>query len=390
MTGGKKIVRVIARLNIGGPAIHTVLLSGELNKRGWKDILVCGRVGGSEGDMTYLAGEMGVAPIVIPELSREIAPLSDLKAFMELFRIMRREKPDIVHTHTAKAGTLGRLAALCAGVPIRIHTFHGHIFDGYFSPAKERAFLLAERFLARFTDRIITVSELVRDEIVNKLKVVKAAKCVAIPLGFELKRFLACESLSGAFRKELGVGADTLLVGIVGRLVPIKNHAMFLDVAGKVLARGRGLKVKFVIVGDGECGDSLKAQAKLMGLDGHTVFTGWRRDLAAVYADLDIVALTSLNEGTPVSVIEAMASGRSVVATDVGGVADLITDGENGYLAKSNDPEGFSNIVIGLLADRDMRIRLGARGRERVRVKYSKERLLNDMESLYNDCLKTA
>ena len=390
MTGTKKIIRVIARLNIGGPAIHAVLLSSEFNKRGYDDILVCGKVSDFEGDMMYFARDNGVAPIIIPELSREIAPLKDLKAFLALFSIMRRERPDIVHTHTAKAGTLGRLAALCAGVPIRVHTFHGHIFDGYFNPFKARAFLYVERFLASFTDRIITVSERVRCEIVNKLKVVKGSKCVVIPLGFELEKFLGCEGSRGALRKELGVGSDTLLVGIVGRLVPVKNHTMFLNVAKKVLMRGPNVKVRFVIIGDGECAGELKALTRLLGLDEHVMFTGWKQDLAAVYADLDIVALTSLNEGTPVSIIEAMASGKSVIATDVGGVADLITDGKNGFLVKSDDAESFSNKLADLLADKDKRSRFGSSGREEVRVKYSKERLLNDLESLYEDCLRKA
>lgn len=390
MTGKKIILRVITRLNIGGPAIHTILLSSELSKRGYRDILVCGTVDESEGDMMYLARDKDVAPIVISELCREISPLKDLKAFMALFSIMRRERPDIVHTHTAKAGTLGRLAALCAGVPIRVHTFHGHIFDGYFSPIKAKAYLFIERFLACFTDRVITVSELVRNEIVSKLKIVKGSKCVVIPLGFELEKFLGCEDFGGALRKELGVGSDTLLVGIVGRLVPVKNHTMFLDVAKKVVMRGLNVKVKFVIIGDGECAGELKTLTRLLGLDEHAIFTGWKQDLAAVYADLDIVALTSLNEGTPVSVIEAMASGKSVIATDVGGVADLITDGENGFLVKSDDAESFSNKLVDLLADKDKRSRFGSSGREHVRVKYSKERLLNDMESLYDDCLRKA
>lgn len=384
----KKIVRIIARLNIGGPSIHTVLLSSELTKRGHRDLLVCGKVSDSEGDMIYLAKDKNITPLIISDMARDISPLKDLKAFFALLGILRRERPDIVHTHTAKAGTLGRLAAICAGVPIRVHTFHGHVFDGYFNPVKARIFLTIERTLALFTDRVITVSECVRKEIVDKLKIVRSDKCVVVPLGFELDRFLTCEKLRGGFRQELGIGPDVLLIGIVGRLVPIKNHVMFLDAASKIVSKDIPEKVKFVIIGDGECAGHLKDYARRLRLQDDILFTGWRHDLAPVYADLDIVALTSLNEGTPVSIIEAMASGRSVVATDVGGVRDLVASGENGYLVRSNDVDGFAGKLIDLIRNADTRARFGARGRLSVKDRYSKERLVNDIESLYEECLR--
>lgn len=383
----KKIVRIIARLNIGGPAIHTVLLSSELNKKGCRDVLVCGRVSESEGDMSYLAKEKGIEPIVIASLRREISPVRDLKALISLYSIISREKPDIVHTHTAKAGTLGRLAAIFAGVPVKIHTFHGHVFDGYFSPVKERIFLAIEKILAVFTDNVITVSDMVRDEIVNKLKVCDASKCVVVPLGFELERFLECEKRSGELRKELGIGNDLLLVGIVGRLVPIKNHKMFLDAAIQILDKNKNIKVKFVIIGDGECASALKDHAAMSGIRQDVMFTGWKKDLEAVYADLDVVALTSLNEGTPVSLIEAMACSKPVVATNVGGVKDVVIDGESGFLCASNDAEGFAEKVSELLHDRAKREKFGAFGRASVMNKYAKERLVGDIESLYEECL---
>jgi len=294
-----------------------------------------------------------------------------------------------VHTHTAKAGTLGRLAAICAGVPIKVHTFHGHVFDGYFSPMKAKVFLLIEKILACFTDRVIVVSELVKREIVNKLKVTNTSKCMIVPLGFELNKFLTCEKNSGYFRKELNLAPDALLVGIVGRLVPIKNHRMFLSAAKNIIDKDVNRNIKFVIIGDGECALELKEYAKQCGLEKHVIFTGWKKDLASVYADLDVIALTSLNEGTPVSIIEAMASGKPVIATDVGGVRDLISEGENGFLAASNDIEGFSNKLAALLSDSEKRIKFGMRGRELVRTKYSKERLIKDIEALYEECLRS-
>lgn len=383
-----KIVRIIARLNIGGPAIHTVLLSSGLNKAGYKDILVCGSVGKSEGDMSYLAREKGIDLVVIPEMGREINLLNDIPALFKLYSLIKKEKPDIVHTHTAKAGTLGRIAAAMAGVPVRVHTFHGHIFDGYFSPVKAKLFLAIERFLAGFTDKLITVSESVKHDVVHRLKVAGPDKVVVIPLGLELDKFLNSGSLKGSFRKRLGVDSRTLLVGIVGRLVPIKNHRMFLDAADAVLKKRPLINIKFTIIGDGELRQDLEEYASVKGLKGHVVFTGWVEDLAPVYSDLDIVTLTSFNEGTPVSLIEAMASGRSVISTDVGGVVDFVRDGYNGLIVKNGDAEALAAKILELAGDGSRRKALGLQGRESVAGAFSKDRLVRDIEDLYAECRK--
>ncbi|MFA6609261.1 MAG: glycosyltransferase family 4 protein [Candidatus Omnitrophota bacterium] len=385
--GAVKITRIITRLNVGGPAIHTVLLTSELNRLGYSDTLVCGNVSESEGDMMYLAKEKDVIPLVVAEMGREISPVNDIKAFWKLYRIIRKARPDIVHTHTAKAGTLGRLAAICAGVPVKVHTFHGHVFDGYFNPLKAKIFLWIERFLALFTDRVITVSDKVKDEIVNKLRVTDGSKCVVVPLGFELEKFLKNGADNDRFRKKLRIDKDILLIGIVGRLVPIKNHEMFLEAARIVLDSGFKGRAKFAIIGDGELRSHLGGVAQKLGLEKDVIFTGWEQDLDMVYAGLDIVALTSLNEGTPVSIIEALASARPVVASDVGGVGDVINDGECGFLVKSGDVKGFSEKLLRLLDDSTLREKFGARGRELVKEKYSKNRLVRDIEQLYKECL---
>lgn len=385
--GQKKIVRIISRLNVGGPAIHTVLLTEALNRSGYTDILVCGSVSTSEGDMGYFAREKNVAPYVVPELKRDISFRDDLKALNALRKLIRQERPDIVHTHAAKAGALGRLAAILCGVPVKIHTFHGHVFDGYFSPLKARVFLLIERFLALFTTRVITVSEAVRGEIVDKLKVAGRDKCVVVPLGLELERFERCAARKGEFRRDLGVSDGTLLVGIVGRLVPIKNHRMFLDAALTVLEQVPAGSMKFVVIGDGELRQHLEGYARSLRIQGSVIFTGWRSDLVPVYADLDIVALTSLNEGTPVSIIEAMAAARPVVSTKVGGVGDVIAEGESGYLVPSGDVQIFAEKILALAGNRTLRERLGLRGRAAAVKKYSKDRLVRDIEALYKECL---
>jgi len=379
-----KILRVITRLNIGGPAIHAVLLSSELNKNGsYRDILVCGKVSESEGDMMYLAQSKGLKPIVIPELSREISLKKDIKAFFSLLRILREERPDIIHTHTAKAGTLGRLAAVFSRVPVKVHTFHGHIFDGYFSPVRAKFFLWIERFLALFTDRVITVSKRVEEEVIGELKVADKKKSVVVSLGLEFEKFVDCWKQKGEFRKSLGLDKDTALVGIVGRLVPIKNHKMFLDIAKMVKDKMPERKIRFIIVGDGESRSYLERYTVSLGLKEHVIFTGWVKELAPVYADLDIIALTSLNEGTPVSLIEAMAAGKPVISTDVGGVKDVLEDGLAGIVVKSMDIEAFSTRLMALLKDDEMRHKIGAAGKEAVIKKYSKERLVRDIKSLY-------
>jgi glycosyltransferase involved in cell wall biosynthesis len=378
-----KIVRIISRLNIGGPAIHTILLSSSLNKDGYTDILVCGQPSQFEGDMHELAKSNNIKPVMVPTLQRDISICRDIKAFFKLYSIIRKERPDIVHTHTAKAGTLGRLAAVLAGVPVRVHTFHGHVFDGYFNPSRAKVFLLIERFLALFTDRVVTVSSSVRNEIVNKLKIADESKSIVIPLGLDLDKYLRCTAGFGSLRKRFGLGSDAILVGIVGRLVPVKNHKMFLDAALKVIETMPNRDIKFFIVGDGELNEGLKQYASALGLGGKVIFTGWVDDLAGVYSDLDIVALTSLNEGTPVSLIEAMASGKAVIATDVGGVRDIINDGACGVLARSTDVDDFCSKLKGLIRDKEARIRLGANARKTVASRYARERLVKDVKSLY-------
>jgi glycosyltransferase involved in cell wall biosynthesis len=333
--------------------------------------------------MSYLAGDKNVRPIVVPELGREISFAKDITALFKLYAIMKREMPDIVHTHTAKAGTLGRIAAALSGVPIKVHTFHGHIFDGYFSPFKARIFLMIERFMALFTDKVIIVTESVKDEMVRRLKIAGEERCAVIPLGLELDKFLNCGAKRGIFKKRLKLDDETLLVGIIGRLVPIKNHRMFLGAAREAKRRLAGKKVKFIVAGDGELKAGLTALASEMNMADDVIFTGWVRDLTEVYADLDIVALTSLNEGTPVSLIEAMAAARPVIATDVGGVRDLVKDGETGILAKSGDIDDFSGKLVILLKDGVKRKALGERASADVIKRYSKERLISDLKSLY-------
>ncbi len=381
-----KVIRIISRLNIGGPAIHTILLTEGLNKDLFETRLVIGRPDRLEGNMLDLAKRKKIEVDFIPQLRREIC-FGDVTVFFSILKLLWRTKPDIVHTHTAKAGTLGRLAALVAGVPVKIHTFHGHVFDGYFNPAKARLFIFIEKLLAAFTDKVIVVSESVRDQVSEKLKIFPKNKFIVIKLGLDLKDFLNNDSLKGTIRKEFNINPGVLLVGIVGRLVPIKNHKMFLKAIRKVVDSMPDRDLKFLIIGDGELRQQLEEEVKRLGLTKYVIFTGWILDIAKVYADLDIVALTSMNEGTPVSLIEAMASAKPVIATSVGGVVDIVSDGKNGLLTKPDDAGCFADAMICLLKDEKKRGELGSSGREFARNTFHKDRLIKEIEDLYHDCL---
>jgi glycosyltransferase involved in cell wall biosynthesis len=376
-----KVVRIIARLNVGGPAIHTILLTAGLDRMRFESLLVTGIVGPHEGDMRDLATVKGVSPLVIPELGRELHPVRDLVTLFKLYRLLRRERPHVVHTHTAKAGAVGRLAARLAGVPVVLHTFHGHVFRGYFGPRKTQFFINLEKFLARFSDCVVTVSEGLRHDLAA-YGIAPLTKIAVVPLGFDLEPFLAVTREAGArWRREIGVPDGAPLVGIVARLTGVKNHRLFLDVARRVAEAMP--EARFAVVGDGELRAGLEAYAASQGLAGRVHFTGWVRDMPPVYAALDVVAITSLNEGTPVTLIEGMAAGRAVVSTAVGGVADIVADGESGLLAPSGDADGLARAIVALLRDPARRQAMGQAGRESVRQRFSAARLVGDVERLY-------
>lgn len=388
-----KILRIIARLNIGGPAIHTILLTQGLDKSRFDSLLICGNIDKDEGDMVYYSLERNVKPIFVPELKRELNFRDDIIAFKKIYHIIKIQQPDIIHTHTAKAGALGRLAAMAYNLlhhnkQIKIvHTFHGHIFEGYFSKAKTKLFIIIERFLANFTCKIITVSESVKKELIS-LGICRNNKVKVIPLGLELDRFLSL----------LPRDDNILNIGIIGRLVPIKNHRLFLEAAAKVIANNPKIQLRFKIIGDGELRKDLEEYSTLLGIPGKVDFLGWQKDLINVYSNLDIVVLTSINEGTPVSLIEAMASGRAVVATDVGGVRDLLgaeidtvirLDAnfkilERGVIVKPGDSLSFAAALNFILQNSILRENIEERARNFVRDRFTRERLIKDIENLYN------
>lgn len=320
----------------------------------------------------------------MPDLGREIRPLQDVQTLRRLASRMRQLRPHIVHTHTAKAGALGRAAALLAGVPAIVHTYHGHVLRGYFSPAKTAVYRAIERGLAHRTDRLLTVTPRVRDELLA-LGVGRMAQYRVVPLGFDLAPLLVAERRRGELRAELGLG-EAPLVGIVARLVPIKAHEVFLAAAARLRAVVPG--VQFLIVGDGECRAALERQVAALGLAGAVRFLGWWADLDRLYADLDVVVLTSRNEGSPVALIEAMAAGVAVVATDVGGVADVVEHGVSGLLAPMDAAADIAAHIATLLADPARRHVMGRRGRAHVAATYGADRLVHDVQEVYEDVLR--
>lgn len=409
-----KILRIIARLNVGGPARHVVWLTDGLRANGYNTMLVTGVVPPGEDDMGYFAQAAGVTPHVITQMSREISP-RDALASWKLFRLMLRERPDLVHTHTAKAGTVGRVAGLLyrwltpaalVGKPRAcrfVHTYHGHVFHSYYGPAKTKLFLTIERALARLvTDRIIVVSEQQRREINEQFHVGKPSQFAVVPLGLDLSLFSDWQAKRKRLRNELNAAEDELLIGIVGRLTEIKNHAMFLLAAARLKelnhAAGDQRRMRFVIIGDGSLRATLEEQARERGLADDVGFLGTREDPEFFYPALDVVALTSHNEGTPLTLIEAMACERPVVATAVGGVVDLLGakraggDGytvcERGISVDSGNMEGFAEALNRMVRDGVLRKDLGGRGREFVVRNYAKERLLADMSNLYEELVQ--
>ncbi len=352
-----RVLRVIARLNIGGPAIHATLLAERLDPARFTTTLVTGTEDAAEGNYLALHGRDAQVE-VIPDLGREIRPLGDLRTLWTLMRLIRRVRPDVVHTHTAKAGAVGRLAAILCGVPVIVHTFHGHVLRGYFSPAKTAVYRAIERRLAVRTDRLLTVTDRVRDELLE-LGVGRPEQYATVPLGFDLAPLLQAERRRGELRQELQIG-DAPLIGIVARLVPIKAHEVFLAAAARVHAAVP--RARFLIVGDGERRQALEQLVDALGLRPATLFLGWRADLDRLYADLDVVVLTSRNEGSPVALIEAMAAGVPVVSTDVGGVADVVEDGASGILAAMDDDAALAAGVLAVLADRDRAAAMGRHG----------------------------
>ena len=379
-----KVMHLIARLNVGGAALYVIELIDHLNQSGCQGQLLCGVVGKAEGDMQYESDQRGLSVTIIPSLGREISLMSDLKTVYTLWRLMRRERPDIVHTHTAKAGFVGRLAARLAGIPVVIHFFNGHIFSGYFGPAKTRVFILLEQLCARLSNKIITVSEGQKHELSAVYHITNPEHIEVIETGFELGQLAKVERHRGNFRKQYDIPENAPLVGIIGRLVLIKNHELFLQAAKRV--HECLPDAYFALVGDGERRAELEALAHLLGLTDRFRITGWITDMLPVYSGLDALVLSSRNEGLPVCLIESMAAGVPVISTAVGGIPDLLENGQMGMLVPPSDAPAMAEAIIAALTDPAIREKTVVI-RKRALDHYSIDRSLEQTLLLYRQLL---
>ena len=384
-----KVVRVITRLNIGGPAIQAMRLTSDLAPLGYDTTLVHGRIGASEGDMAYLLHADAARVIHLDTLQRPIAPIDDIRALLAILAVLRAVKPDIVHTHMAKAGVLGRIATLVynrtAGRahPARtVHTYHGHVLDGYFSATVANAFVAVERWLSRGTDVLVAVSPRIRDELAGRFAIAPRDRFAVVPLGFDLDALSALDEAARArSRAALGISPTAPVISTVGRLTAIKNHTLLLDAARRVVASTPD--ALFLIAGDGELRGDLERYAESLGLADRVRFLGWRRDLPTIYGATDVFVLTSRNEGTPVALIEAMAAGVPGVATNVGGVADVLEDARLGTMVPPDDAEALAAAIDRLLSSRALRCEQGRSARASALARYNLPRLFADIDRLY-------
>lgn len=392
-----KILRILNRLAVGGPVLNAAYLTKYMAPD-FETLFVVGEKEDHEKNASFLADQLGIDYTTIEGMGRSINPGSDFVAYQKIKKIIKEFRPDVVHTHAAKPGAIGRLAAAAMNVPAIVHTFHGHIFHSYFSTLKTNFYINTERYLARRSHAIVAISEQQKRELSEDFRIAPAEKFQVIPLGFDLDRFQKDqEEKRASFRSEFNLAEDEIAIGIIGRLVPVKNHYLFLKAIANVL-HSSNKKIKAFIIGDGETRADLENIAQQADIKFSTerdathehplVFTSWRKDVDVINAGLDIVTLTSFNEGTPVSLIEAQAANKPIVSTRVGGVQDIVIEGETGLLSDINDSEKFCDNLLQLVEDDKLRFRMGKNNCHHVMDRFSYHRLTRDMSHLYWNLLE--
>lgn len=389
-----KVLRIINRFNIGGPTYNAAYLSKYLSED-FETLLVGGQKDITEDSSEFILDTLGLSPIIIPEMKREINFKNDRIAYKKIKQIIADFKPDIVHTHASKAGAIGRLAAHNMNVPVILHTFHGHVFHSYFGKVKTTIYKGIERYLAKKSSSIIAISSIQKKELSEDYKICPKDKIATIPLGFDLNRFRENKAEKRVlFRNEWNISDETIAIGIIGRLVPIKNHHFFLRVV-KTIQQQTNKKVRFFIIGDGELKTQLKEYCKELSIDfsedknqpdSLVTFTSWIKNIDVVNAGLDIITLTSKNEGTPVSLIEAQASSKPIVSTNVGGIENIVKINKTALLSGITDEDSFSKNLLSLIENDSKREDMSKNG-EHVFDKFHYERLVKDIEVLYTNLL---
>ena len=391
-----RILRILNRFNLGGPTYNAAYLSKYMPSE-FETLLIGGQKAESEASSLHITEDLGLDPIVIPTMLRELNPKKDYESYLKIKEIIADFKPDIVHTHASKAGALGRLAAINSDVPHLVHTFHGHVFHGYFNPVKTKMYKTVERYLAKKTDRIVTISNIQKTELGVEHQICPLDKIEVIPLGFDLDRFqVNQEENRNTFRIKYQLKEDTVAIGIIGRLVPIKNHELFLK-GIQFIKKNSKIKIQAFIIGDGESRNTIEEQAKKLGLSFDNkantgvdiLFTSWIKKVDAALSGLDLVALTSLNEGTPVSLIEAQAAEKAIVTTNVGGIENVVLPNKSALLSEIDDENGFCKNLIKLVDDSIMRMEFSKAGKDFVFNNFHYNRLVKDTSELYHKILDT-
>ncbi len=403
-----RILRIINRFNLGGPTHNAAYLTRHM-PAGFETLLVGGSQEDTEEGSHHILRSMGIEPLILPELQREVAPWRDREAYRRIKALIKEYKPDIVHTHAAKAGAVGRMAASELNVKVIVHTFHGHVFHSYFGPIRTALYKNIERYLARISSKIVAISEKQKQELVEEHRICPPEKVNVIPLGFDLSRFQEDQQKKrDLFRRMYAIADDEIAIGIVGRLVPVKNHALFLKVIAEVKQR-TDRKIRAFIVGDGEEREQLEQLTDRLSisrtnapyLNGRgfneppigkmphatMTFTSWLKEVDIVNAGLDIVMLTSLNEGTPVSLIEAQAANRPIVSTRVGGIENVVIPGRTALLSETGDLQGLRDHLLRLIGDDALREAMGRHGWDHVKDRYHYTRLVSDMAAMYRSLL---
>lgn len=390
-----KILRIINRFNLGGPTYNVAYLSKYLAPE-YETLLIGGMNSEHEACSDYILKKLGIHSLKLPEMVREIG-VNDMTSYYKIKEIIRRYKPDIVHTHASKAGFLGRKAANSLNVPVVVHTFHGHIFHSYFNPAITEVFKQLERNLAKQTDAIIAISEIQKQELSHKYNIASENKFHVIPLGFDLDRFQEniLEKRKN-FRNQYLISDDEIAISTIGRLVPIKNHNLFIQ-SIKKLKEMTDKKIKAVIIGDGELKSSLIQLANSLNLccslpdmpnpKADIIFTSWIHEADIALAGSDITVLCSFNEGTPVSLIEAQAANIPIVSTDVGGVRDIVVENVTALLSKNNDIDDFTNQLFQLINNDTLRHEMSLHGWDFVKNKFHYRILVENTKKLYDTLL---
>jgi glycosyltransferase involved in cell wall biosynthesis len=385
-----KILRNINRFNIDGPTYNATILTRYMSDH-FETILIGGLPEKGEADSLHILNDYGVKPILIPELKRNPNFISDRKALKKIKNIIKEFKPDIVHTHAAKAGALGRKAAFDCKVPVVLHTFHGHVFHSYFGKFKSEVYRRIEKRLASKSSGIIAISDQQKIELSEKFAIADKNKIEVIPLGFDLNQFQDnLEIKRRKTRDKFNLSNDQIAVAIIGRLAPIKNHKLFLDTIA-IVNRQTSKKTVFFIVGDGETRKEIEGQIEQIKINQSIDIrlTSWIRDIQTFNAGMDIICLTSNNEGTPVSLIEAQACNIPVISTDVGGVKDIVFNNETGFIVPKNNVEKFAEKLLLLIEDKKKREKMSQNGWSFVKDNFHYQRLVKDMELYYKKLLNS-